>query len=72
MKAKRETPATEGVVLSWSDAAKIGSALVHADEALDPGGHPFDVQTFAALMKDPAVVAFLDVLRRMALLPVKR
>lgn len=51
---------------------KLGSIIVHADEAASPGGHAFDVDTIRALVKDPEVVAWLDDMDGMALLPVKR
>lgn len=55
-----------------STLAKIGSALVHAEELLSPGGHEFDLEAFRRLMEDKEVVAWLDSGRAMAMLPVKR
>lgn len=34
---------------------KLGSALIHAQEYLEPFGHPFDKQTFETLMAQPDV-----------------
>ena len=51
---------------------KIGSALIHAQEFLEPGGHPFDKQTFDTLMADVEVVAWVEEMNALALLPKKR
>lgn len=53
-------------------AAKVGSILVHADEAVGPAGHHFDTAAIAALLLDPEVQAWLAELRNLALIPVKR
>ncbi len=58
--------------LGMGPAAKIGSILVHADEATASKGHPFDVVAIRSLIDDPEVQAFLGLLRKYALLPVKR
>ena len=52
---------------------KLGSAIVHADEMLDPvKGHHFDMKTFKALLADPEIQEWLKEMGKMALLPVKR
>ncbi len=51
---------------------KLASIVVHAQEALGPGGSPFDLQTIDAMIGDPDVQAYLDELRPLALLPVSR
>jgi hypothetical protein len=51
---------------------KLASIAVHADELLSPGGHHFDAATLKALLADPEVVGYLEQLRPLALLPVKR
>lgn len=51
---------------------KLGSLIVHADEAMTPGGHSFDVEAFRGLLQDPEVVAWLEAMQALALLPVKR
>ena len=58
--------------LSLTLQAKIGSALVHAEEAISDKGHHFDLQTFKDLVADPDVAEWLEGLRKMAMLPVKR
>lgn len=51
---------------------KIGSILVHYEEATSANGHPFDVVAFRQLMADPDVVAWLAAMRAAGLLPAKR
>lgn len=57
---------------SISLQAKMGSIAVHAEEFISPGGHPFDRDALKSLLQDPEVREWLDNLRGMALLPVKR
>ena len=51
---------------------KLGSIIVHAEEANEPGGHPFDVMTVQHLVTDPEVVEWMTAMRKLAMLPVKR
>ena len=51
---------------------KLGSAIVHADEYLGPGSHPYDLDGFRSLLHDPEVKAWLDEGTGMAFLPIKR
>jgi hypothetical protein len=51
---------------------KLGSALVHAEEALGPDGRALDRQTFERLMEDPDVEAWKGEMELRGLLPVKR
>ena len=51
---------------------RLGSALVHAEEAMSPSGHPIDRAEFEQLMKDPLVKEWMDGMNAMAMLPVKR
>lgn len=51
---------------------KLGSAIVHADEALSPHGVPEDVQAFRALLNDPDLQSWMKRMAEMGLLPVKR
>lgn len=51
---------------------KLGSIAVHAEELLEPGAHPFDVEALKGLLSDPAVTAWREQMDAMALLPVKR
>lgn len=52
--------------------AKVGSILAHVEEGLSAKGHPFDWTAVESLMGDPGVVAWLEGLRDMSLLPEKR
>jgi hypothetical protein len=51
---------------------KLGSLAVHVDEALSANGHDLDIQACRGILKDPEVIAWLDGMDGMALLPVKR
>lgn len=51
---------------------KLGSIIVHVEEAHEPGGHAFDVMTTKQLLSDPEVVSWMASMRAMAMLPVKR
>lgn len=53
-------------------AIKLASIAVHADELTSPDGHPFDAEAIRVLLADPELVAYLDTLRPLALLPEKR
>lgn len=52
--------------------AKLGSIIVHAEEAASPGGHPFDAEAIKALMDDAEVREWLQGMAKLAMLPVKR
>lgn len=52
--------------------AKIGSALVHAEELLSPNGHDYDRQAFQALMGLPEVRRWIEAMESMAMVPKKR
>lgn len=51
---------------------KLGSLVVHVDEAIRPGGHELDVAAMKGILRDPEVIAWLDDMDGLALLPVKR
>lgn len=55
-----------------STLVKLGSIAVHADEALGPGGHHYDLTALRTLLSDPEVVEWLDSMDKLALLPKKR
>lgn len=58
---------------SVSVGIKLASLAVHADELLSPGGSAeFDGTAIKTLLADSEVVAYLDLLRPFALLPMKR
>ena len=52
--------------------AKIGSILVHVDEATGEGAHHLDWQAVKGLMDDPEVTSGLEGMDALALLPKKR
>lgn len=55
-----------------STLAKLGSIIVHAEEATSTNGHEFDWHTFHTLLADPEVQAWLKGMQDLAMLPVKR
>lgn len=52
-------------------ASKLGSIVVHVEEGIGPGAHPFDLVALDSLVNDPEVQWWLASLPA-ALLPVKR
>lgn len=52
--------------------AKLGSLIVHFEEGISDKGHPFDAVAMRQCFADPEVVAWLEGMRKLALLPVKR
>lgn len=52
--------------------AKIGSALVHAEELLSPNGHHFDRDAFETLMGLPEVREWIEAMEALAMVPKKR
>lgn len=57
---------------STSLLCKLGSLIVHADEALSNGGHQFDIDAFKTLLIDKSVEFWLSEMTELALIPVKR
>ena len=51
---------------------KLGSLVVHADEGSGKKAHPADVDAFFGLLNDPEIQAWLEAMRKLSLLPVKR
>lgn len=51
---------------------KLGSIVVHADEATGPNGHPYDVVALRDLLNDPEVMDWIQDMRRLGFMPVKR
>lgn len=49
---------------------KLGSIIVHADEATEPGAHELDVTVLRALLADPEVKDWIKGMGTM--LPLKR
>lgn len=52
--------------------AKLGSILIHVEEGLSATGSHFDWSTIEAMMNDTQVQTWLEDLRKLALLPVRR
>lgn len=66
-------PDVKDIRPSGTAAIKLASIAVHADELLSEGGSiEFDGGAIRTLLADPEVVAYLDLLRPLALLPEKR
>jgi hypothetical protein len=51
---------------------KLGSLVVHLEEAYSLNGHEFEHISFRALQNDPDVREWFTAMNKMALLPVKR
>lgn len=51
---------------------KLGSAVVHADEAMSADGHAADEAAFRSILADPEVSDWIAQMNASALLPVKR
>lgn len=64
MSAAKETP--------LSLLVKLGSIMVHADEATGANAHHFDAATIRALLEDPEVKEWRAQMEAAALLPVMR
>lgn len=52
--------------------AKLGSAIVHADEVFGPAPNLADVAAFNAARHDPDVQEWIKAMTALAMLPVKR
>ena len=70
--AKREAGTIDPLKPSVTTLVKIGSALVHFDEATEPGAHDYDLHTARQLLADHEVKAWIDAMNKMAMLPLKR
>lgn len=51
---------------------KLGSLVYHLEEAMDSGGHHFDIAAAKTLRQDPDVELWFYQMRTAAMLPVKR
>jgi hypothetical protein len=51
---------------------KLGSIVVHADEATSKDGHPFDMAAVKGLLDDPEVREWLKQMDELSMLPKKR
>lgn len=57
---------------SVSLLSKLGSIIVHVEEMQSDKGHSYDKVALDGLLKDPEVLAWMEKMRSMALLPEKR
>lgn len=57
---------------SASLLCKLGSIIVHAEEAASPKGHHFDKIALDGLVSDPEVTEWMEAMRKMQMVPVKR
>jgi hypothetical protein len=57
---------------SASLLCKLGSIIVHAEEAVSADGHQFDLIALKQLIADPEVDSWLKGMQTAAFLPVKR
>lgn len=51
---------------------KLGSLIVHCQEFQSGKGHQFDKITFDSLLADDEVIAWIEEMNSMALLPLQR
>lgn len=51
---------------------KLGSLVIHLEEAHSPNGHPVDHAAVKQLQDDPEVQAWFAAMHKMAMLAVKR
>ncbi len=52
--------------------AKLGSAVIHADEFMSPNGDIRDLEAFKSLMGDAEVKEWLEAMGEIALITLKR
>lgn len=66
-------PTTKLLKPSPALLVKLGSIIVHFDEATSPGGRlDFDLVTARQLLADPEVKEWIDKMNEAAMLPLKR
>jgi hypothetical protein len=63
---------TDPTMIEGALAVKLGSAIVHADEAMGEQGHAADEAAFRSILSDPDVAQWLDSMHALSLLPLKR
>lgn len=51
---------------------KLGSIAAHAEEAMSPGAHGFDLIAMKTVITDPEVQRWLGAMGALALIPLKR
>lgn len=68
--AKRKKP--DPLKPSLDVLVKLGSVIIHAEEAVSPEGRPVDIQEFQQLLKEPEVAGWLKAMADMAFLPRMR
>lgn len=51
---------------------KLGSIATHAEEAMSPGAHGFDLIAMKSAIADPEVQRWLGAMGALSLIPLKR
>lgn len=72
MKKPNRAEVAETIRMDMPTMAKVGSIIVHLEEARGAGGHPFDWTAADQLLADPEVQKWLGAMRKASLLPAKR
>jgi len=72
MRPRAKTPSPSCLTPPASLIIKLGSIAVHAEELIEPRGHPLDMEAIRGLLVDPEVVAWREAMDALALIPVKR
>ena len=52
--------------------SKLGSMVIHIEEAISAKGHPFDMVALKAIIESSEVKQWLQEMDKLALIPVKR
>lgn len=79
-KRSKSSYRTETLVIDMTDPlkpgmsllAKLGSIVVHVEEAMSSKGHKFDIAALQQGISDPEVTMWLAEMRKLALIPEKR
>lgn len=72
----KKTPTKTNLVDTYAPPiallVKLGSIVVHADEAVSDGSHQFDIAAIKSLVADREVQAWLAAMDAASFLPVRR
>lgn len=67
-----ETAIVQKVEMPIALRLKLGSIIVHIEEALSANAHGFDLHAIAGLIQDQEIRRFMEETAKMGILPVKR
>lgn len=67
-----ETAIVQKIEMPVTLRLKLGSLVVHCEEATGNNAHDFDLHAIAGLIQDPEVRLFIEETAKMGILPVKR